>query len=311
MWASSAWRPEPAGGSRRFSFTEPAELGEETALHAPIPAQRDTDNQDPAPSQAPSADAVRQAVREALAEELVPILAQLTAPASNSDGPASGRQDAPDRLREAAEEIKEELGAVLGEARSGLASLQQEITALRATVEELQPRPDAASETAAAEVSEEHSNLLKTAARVSSAGLLCHRDIWEFITAQAGRHPHFRVPPQVADEGDERVRAALSGRSLIALLISLHSVKHTADDGDGDRELAATLYERIEESLAGLTSSGEPVTITLDDRSISDANALTAENGAVAGSEPGKPCTPPASTEQDTGPDEEAGPTTV
>ncbi|WP_241844952.1 hypothetical protein [Streptomyces silvensis] len=62
----------------------------------------------------------------------------------------------------------------------------------------------------------------------------------------------------------------MSGRSLIALLISLHSIKHTASDGDGhgdgDQELAATLYERIDESLTDLTPSGQPVTITLDDR---------------------------------------------
>ncbi|MFI8308510.1 hypothetical protein ACIF80_34950 [Streptomyces sp. NPDC085927] len=86
----------------------------------------------------------------------------------------------------------------LVEARSALASLRGEIADLRAAVEELRPQPDTAAETAAAEVSAEHSTLLKTAARVSSASLLCHRDIWEFITAHAGRHPHFRVPPQVA-----------------------------------------------------------------------------------------------------------------
>ncbi|WP_246259751.1 hypothetical protein [Streptomyces typhae] len=84
-----------------------------------------------------------------------------------------------------------------------------------------------------------------------------------------------------SEVGDRwRVHAALSGRSLIALLISLHSIKHTASDGDGDgdgdggdgdggdddQELAATLYERIDESLTDLTPSGQPVTITLDDR---------------------------------------------
>ncbi|MFE7428083.1 hypothetical protein [Streptomyces sp. NPDC057545] len=71
-------------------------------------------------------------------------------------------------------------------------------------------------------MSEEHDALLREAARASSATVLCHRDAWEFITAHAGRQPHFRVPAQVPGQGEKRVRAALSGRSLIALLIALH-----------------------------------------------------------------------------------------
>ncbi|BBJ37876.1 hypothetical protein SSPO_005940 [Streptomyces antimycoticus] len=223
------------------TVTEPDQHAEEAALHTAVPAQRTAD-QGSSPSPALSVDAVRQAVREVLTEELAPVLTTLTVPDSDGDGPASDRQDLPDRPREAAGEIKEELGTALEEARSQLVSLQRDIADMRAAVEELRSLPDATDETAATEVSPEHSALLKTTARVSSASLLCHRDIWEFITAHAGRHPHFRVPPQVADEGDERIRAALSGRSLIALLISLHSTKRTASDGDGDRELATTLF---------------------------------------------------------------------
>ncbi|MGP3991597.1 hypothetical protein [Streptomyces sp. 3N207] len=286
--------------------TEPDELPEVSALHAAVPEQRAADH-DSSSSPALSADAVRQAVREVLTEELAPALTALTAPHSNDDGPANEQQDVPDRLREAAGEVKKELSTALEEARSALASLQREIADLRTAVEELPPRPSTAADTAAAEVSAEHSALLKTAARVSSASLLCHRDTWEFITAHAGRHPHFRVPPQVADEGDERIRAALSGRSLIALLISLHSIKHTASDGDGDQELAATLYERIEESLTGLTPSGKPVTITLDDRTLPTPDTLAAESGTEPDGEPKNTSTPPASTEQDTGPGEEVG----
>ncbi|MFG2586352.1 hypothetical protein [Streptomyces malaysiensis] len=289
------------------TVTEPDQHVEEAALHTAVPAQRTVD-QDSSPSPALSVDAVRQAVREVLTEELAPVLTTLTTPDSNGDGPVSDQQDVPDRLHEAAGEIKEELGTALEEARSQLASLQRDIADMRAAVEELRSRPDATAESAATEVSAEHSALLKTTARVSSASLLCHRDIWEFITAHAGRHPHFRVPPQVADEGDERIRAALSGRSLIALLISLHSTKRTASDGDGDRELAATLYERIEESLTGLTPSGTPVTITLDDRTAPAPNTLPSESGTEAEGEPENTGTPPASTEQDADLGEEAGP---
>ena len=292
------------------TMTKPDDLPEETAPPPAIPAQRATD-QASSPSPAVPVDTVRQAVRAVLTEELAPVLAALTAAGGDADGPADDRQDVPDRLREAAGEIKQEVGIALEEARSGLASLQRDIAGLRAAVEELRTRPDTTAETTAAEVSAEHSTLLKTAARVSSASLLCHRDIWEFITAHAGRHPHFRVPPQVADEGDERIRAALSGRSLIALLISLHTIKHTASDGDGDQELAATLYERIENSLTDLTPSGEPVTITLDDRTTHAPGTPDTEGRTEADGEPENTRTPPASTEHDPEPGREAGPAAV
>ncbi|MFJ5596208.1 hypothetical protein ACIQCG_41590 [Streptomyces noursei] len=314
--------PSPASAVQRASGAEGAPSGstpaqvnaiaehdepaEETTLHAAIPAQRAAD-QAPSPSPALSVDVVRQAVREVLSEELAPVLAPLVAADRNTARPAGDQHDAPDRVREAAAEIKGELSTTLGEARSELAALQQEIADLRAVVEELRPLPAATAGTTAASVSKEHGALLKTAARVSSASLLCHRDIWEFVTGHAGRHPHFRVPPQVGDEGDQRIRAALSGRSLIALLISLHSIQHTATDGDGDRELATTVYERIEASLTGLTPSGKPVTITLDDRTTA-ANTPPAANDVESDDVPVNTGTPPASAEPDTDPGEEADP---
>ncbi|NEY36656.1 hypothetical protein GTU99_31685 [Streptomyces sp. PRKS01-65] len=286
--------PEPAGAEGGHPAPAPAatatatatdELAEETAPAA-IPAQRAA-GQDPYAGPALPADAVRHALHEVLAGELAPVLSALS---------------------------PTELGAALEETRSGLACLQQHVTELRAAVAELRTRPDATAGTAAAEVSAEHSALLRTAARVSSASLLCHRDIWEFVTAHAGRHPHFRVPPQVADEGDQRIRAALSGRSLIALLIGLYSTQHTAADGDGDRELAATLYERIEESLTHLTPSGEPVTITLDDRAAPAPGTPAADADDGTGSGPAAKTTgaSPDATEQDaardTDPGDESGP---
>ncbi|MFF8911439.1 hypothetical protein [Streptomyces olivaceoviridis] len=291
------------------TLTESDSPPEDGALQPAIPAQRSAE-QEPDSSSSPElpVDVVRQAVREVLTEELAPVLTALTTPVSTDDGPAGNHQDASDRVREAVGEIKQEVGTALAEARSAFASLRQEIADLHAAVEELRSQPDTATETAVAEVSPEHRALLKTAARVSSASLLCHRDIWEFITAHAGRHPHFRVPSQVAGEGEERIRAALSGRSLIALLISLHSIKHSASDGDGDQELAATLYERIEESLTDLTPSGQPVTITLDDRTA--PGAPTAASRDEADDEPETPGTAQASTEQDTDPGEEAGSST-
>ncbi|MFJ9030324.1 hypothetical protein ACIRQP_17720 [Streptomyces sp. NPDC102274] len=128
------------------------------------------------------------------------------------------------------------------------------------------PATSAISVTPVTPVTEEHGELLKRAARVSSASLVCHRDIWEFITGQAGRHSHFRMPPRITDRGDDRIAAALSGRSLIAVLISLFTTGQTTDAGDGDWALATTLYERIGTGLDTLAATGATVTITLDDR---------------------------------------------
>nr|UNF16831.1 hypothetical protein [Streptomyces scopuliridis] len=128
-------------------------------------------------------------------------------------------------------------------------------------------------------VTEEHGELLKRAARVSSASLVCHRDTWEFITGQAGRHSHFRMPPRITDRGDDRIAAALSGRSLIAVLISLFTTRHTTDAGDGDWALATTLYERIGTGLDALAHAGTTVTITLDDR----APGAVSEDGGSGG----------------------------
>ncbi|QDI68302.1 hypothetical protein CD934_06180 [Streptomyces calvus] len=230
--------------------------------------------------------------------------------ASDSDGNsrAGDRRDALALLQETAGEIKQELSTALEETRSVLASLHREVAALSTAVDGLRSQDDAPDGTAAAEVSEEHSTLLRTAARVSSASLLCHRDLWEFITAHAGRHPHFRVPPQVADEGNERIRAALSGRSLIALLISLHSIRRTAGHGDGDQELAATLYERIEQSLTRLSPSGTPVTITLDDRTTPAPDTPAVEGPTEADGEPENTSTPPTAAEENTDSDDDAGP---
>ncbi|MFD8823862.1 hypothetical protein ACFV1C_16060 [Streptomyces sp. NPDC059605] len=125
--------------------------------------------------------------------------------------------------------------------------------------------------------------------------------MWEFLTAHAGRQQHFRAPAQVLDKGEERVRAALSGRSLIAL----HSVKETAADGDGDQELATVLYERVAESLTGLTAAGRPVTITLDDRVLADDSTPSGEPDAMARDSDSVPEQPQDSPEH--GRDEQGG----
>ncbi|MFE4829363.1 hypothetical protein [Streptomyces sp. NPDC056672] len=101
---------------------------------------------------------------------------------------------------------------------------------------------------------------------MATASLVCNRDTWEFITSQSSRHPHFRMPPKITDREENRIAAALSGRSLIAVLICLFNTQETAPAGDADWALATTLYERISQGLITLAAAGTPVTITLDDR---------------------------------------------
>ncbi|MFH8586319.1 hypothetical protein ACH4GP_18240 [Streptomyces celluloflavus] len=110
-----------------------------------------------------------------------------------------------------------------------------------------------------------HHKHLLAAARVASVLLTCHRDTWEFVIGQTGDQPHFRLPPQVTDAGDGRIQAALSGRSLIAVLLTLWKTRGR-NTFDADWALAHTLYTRVTDNLTALTPDGGQVAITLDDR---------------------------------------------
>ncbi|MFD4338050.1 hypothetical protein ACFWPP_12810 [Streptomyces anulatus] len=195
---------------------------------------------------------VLEAVREVLAEKM----------------PAPLTRD------QVADAVREVVAATLpeaGDASSVLAELGGQIAALRAEVDGLVERLPAprgeAEEQGRPAADPEHSKVLTQAAGISSAVLVCHRDLWELLSGWAGRHPHFRMPPQIADQGENRIAANISGRSLIAVLISLSRLRNTATEGDGDQELAEAVYQRIGNSLAALSPDDGPlVTITLDDR---------------------------------------------
>ncbi|MEU3910350.1 hypothetical protein [Streptomyces sp. NPDC029721] len=110
-----------------------------------------------------------------------------------------------------------------------------------------------------------HGVLLLKAAGVASAELVLHRDTWEFLSALAVDHGHFRTPPAVEDIKEGRIQASLSGRSLIAVLIELWNTRTTATVLEADWALATTAYNRIAAELAGATVAGETIRITLDD----------------------------------------------
>ncbi|WP_331729621.1 hypothetical protein [Streptomyces platensis] len=112
------------------------------------------------------------------------------------------------------------------------------------------------------------------AGRVASATLVCHRDAWEFVAAQVGNHPHFRTPA-LEEREDGLVAAVLSGRSLVAMLLTLYRAANTppaAQDRDeldsyADWAMASQIYYATAQVLSRTRSQeGDPVVVTIDDR---------------------------------------------
>ncbi|MFH8873623.1 hypothetical protein [Streptomyces griseus] len=110
-----------------------------------------------------------------------------------------------------------------------------------------------------------HGVLLLKAAGVASVDLVAHRDTWEWLTALAVDHPHFRTPPSVEDVKEGRVQTVLSGRSLIGLLIKLWETRSTTTPLEADWALATTAYNRIAAELTGVDGEGQTIRIVLDD----------------------------------------------
>ncbi|WAE64249.1 hypothetical protein OUQ49_00110 [Streptomyces cavourensis] len=100
---------------------------------------------------------------------------------------------------------------------------------------------------------------------MASVDLIAHRDTWEWLTALAVDHDHFRTPPSVEDVKEGRVETVLSGRSLIALLIKLWDTRHAATLLEADWALATTAYNRIAAHLTGVDGEGQTIRIVLDD----------------------------------------------
>lgn len=110
-----------------------------------------------------------------------------------------------------------------------------------------------------------HGVLLLKAAGVASVDLIAHRDTWEWLTALAVDHNHFRTPPSVEDVKEGRVQTVLSGRSLIGLLIKLWDTRHATTPLEADWALATTAYNRIAAELTGVDGEGQTIRIVLDD----------------------------------------------
>ncbi|MEV5107548.1 hypothetical protein ACFQ7G_19820 [Streptomyces massasporeus] len=134
--------------------------------------------------------------------------------------------------------------------------------------------PDAASLSSRKEVDlsgerARHDNVLASAATVGTVHLVCHRDLWGFIQEHAAEVPHFRAPAEPCEEGHDRLRIALSGRSVIGTLIAMRAVqtanaKYGSDDGTW--ALSGAVYQRLAHDLTTTGRSGaRPLTVVFDD----------------------------------------------
>ncbi|MFH8476568.1 hypothetical protein [Streptomyces sp. NPDC018000] len=111
------------------------------------------------------------------------------------------------------------------------------------------------------------------AGRVASATLVCHRDTWEFVAAQVGNHPHFRTPA-LDERAEGLVAAVLSGRSLVAMLLSLYRIAESPRSTDVDELVSyadwamafQVYYETARVLRQAHAAEGEPVVVTIDSR---------------------------------------------
>jgi hypothetical protein len=113
---------------------------------------------------------------------------------------------------------------------------------------------------------------LLAAAAVSSARLICHKDTWAFLVEKSLAHAHFRLPDTISDTDDGQIDTHLSGRSLLAVLVTTqHILDQPPDDDLAAWALAHAIHTRTHQAVTTATSterssSGEITTIVLDDR---------------------------------------------
>ncbi|MFJ7200943.1 MULTISPECIES: hypothetical protein [unclassified Streptomyces] len=262
---------------------------DEAPLLNAVPEQRTDSAAPPASAASAPADNAKPAAAEAEAGPENEAEAETEPEAETGPEVPLTRDQVTDAVREVLTPLITTLStATADETLPAVAELGEQIAALRAEVAGLAERLPAAQQEETVEVERPvpdpgHSKVLTQAAGISSAVLVCHRDLWELLSGWAGGHPHFRMPPHIADQGENRIAADISGRSLIAVLISLATLRHTATEGDGDGELAGAVYQRISDSLASLSPDNGPlVTITLDDRSPHSIGGDSAEGHAAS-----------------------------
>lgn len=111
---------------------------------------------------------------------------------------------------------------------------------------------------------------LLAAAAVSSARLICHKDTWAFLVEKSLTHAHFRLPDTISDTDDGQIDTHLSGRSLLAVLVTTqHILDQPANDDLAAWALAHAIHTRTHQAVTTTSTerhNGEVTTIVLDDR---------------------------------------------
>jgi hypothetical protein len=195
----------------------------------------------------------------------------------------------------------QEIRRDVAELHALIAEWKAEAAEARRLYEAANPPPEPADEppTEPARTDEpSHSQLLRTAASISSATLTCHRDLWAFFVERSAAGRHFRVPGLVKKAGDGKVEVELSGRTIIASLTALDQVRREHErDEDEDWALASELYEAFADVVEAVGqgprsgTEGE-VAIVIDRKSPSEpvptADEAEDDNGQ-GGEGPGEP----------------------
>ncbi|WP_233868669.1 hypothetical protein [Streptomyces sp. ST2-7A] len=101
---------------------------------------------------------------------------------------------------------------------------------------------------------------LDAAAAIATARLVCHRDTWQFLLEHTATHPHFRVPDRVTDLAGGRTEAFLSGRSLLAVLVTTRDLHRDGATDPVGRALAGTVHRRARQAVAGSGAGTRAVT---------------------------------------------------
>lgn len=174
----------------------------------------------------------------------------------------------------------QEIVEILGAIRSLTETNSNELAELRALLHHRAEEPSRTAARAADDEDQRHNELLTRAAGIANARLICHADMWAFISERAGGGEHFRIPTEIKVTDEDTVDAGLSGRTLIAVADSLWRVARSADTPQTTLRLAARSYDRIATALADIDTAGtgEPVRIVIDDRRPAETEA----DGAAA-----------------------------
>ncbi|MFJ8025876.1 hypothetical protein [Streptomyces sp. NPDC096311] len=69
-----------------------------------------------------------------------------------------------------------------------------------------------------------HMDSVLQAAAIASTRVICHRNTWSFLIEQTPQHPRFRLPERINDLDDGMIETFLSGRSVLAVLVTMRKV---------------------------------------------------------------------------------------